>query len=286
MSNKPVIVSIVSTKGGVGKTTLTANLAGLLADLGLKVLAIDADMQPSLSKYFKLETNPTSGLAEVLSRGGVVTEQDLVQTSIPNLKIIVSNMTDATQAWIKTRVDSLILLKSAVQSPIIEENFDVILIDTQGAKGELQRTAAMACDFMISPFVPDMINYTEFFAGTLDMLETLNAFSRYSSELKAGELKVVINNMERTRNSKEILDIFQEQIALSSNPVKVLDTVIHKADAMKTARSFQQPVHIFDSNSAKFGKSALVMIDLITEIFPALKATTEAFIAQKGAVNE
>lgn len=286
MSNKPVIVSIVSTKGGVGKTTLTANLAGLLANLGLKVLAIDADMQPSLSKYYQLENNPISGLAEVLSRGGIVTEEDIVQTNIPNLKIIVSNMTDATQAWLKTRVDSLILLKSAVASPIIEENFDVVLIDTQGAKGELQRTAAMACDFMVSPFVPDMINYTEFFAGTLEMLETLNAFSRFSSELKAGELKVVINNMEKTRNSKEILDIFHEQISQSNNPVKVLETVIHKADAFKTARSFQQPVHVFDSNSAKFGKSALVMIDLVSEIFPALKETTEAFVAQKGAANE
>jgi len=41
-------ITIVSTKGGVGKTTLTANLGGLLADSGYRVLLIDAD--PRLSK--------------------------------------------------------------------------------------------------------------------------------------------------------------------------------------------------------------------------------------------
>jgi chromosome partitioning related protein ParA len=46
--------TITSTKGGVGKTTLTANLGALLADMGLRVLLVDADVQPSLSKYFPL----------------------------------------------------------------------------------------------------------------------------------------------------------------------------------------------------------------------------------------
>ena len=47
-------VSVVATKGGVGKTTDAANLAGLLADFGYRVLLIDADIQPSLTRYFKL----------------------------------------------------------------------------------------------------------------------------------------------------------------------------------------------------------------------------------------
>ena len=54
-SNPPVVISAVSTKGGVGKTTLIANLAGLMADLGFRVLMVDADVQPSLTKYYELE---------------------------------------------------------------------------------------------------------------------------------------------------------------------------------------------------------------------------------------
>ncbi|MGH8612392.1 MAG: ParA family protein [Gammaproteobacteria bacterium] len=47
-------ISIVSTKDGVGKTTLTANLGAILADLGKRVLRVDADIQPTLSSYYRL----------------------------------------------------------------------------------------------------------------------------------------------------------------------------------------------------------------------------------------
>jgi len=47
-----IVFAVVSTKGGVGKTTLTANLGALLADLGLRVLMIDADVPPALSKFY------------------------------------------------------------------------------------------------------------------------------------------------------------------------------------------------------------------------------------------
>lgn len=45
----PVILSAAATKGGVGKTTLIANVSAVLADIGLRVLMIDCDVQPSLS---------------------------------------------------------------------------------------------------------------------------------------------------------------------------------------------------------------------------------------------
>ena len=50
-------LSIISTKGGVGKTSLSANLGAALADPKLynqKVLLIDCDQQQSLSKYYPI----------------------------------------------------------------------------------------------------------------------------------------------------------------------------------------------------------------------------------------
>lgn len=62
-------LTIVSTKGGVGKTTLTANLGAILADLGQRVLLVDADSQPALSSYYQLHHQAKYGLADVLETG-------------------------------------------------------------------------------------------------------------------------------------------------------------------------------------------------------------------------
>jgi len=48
------VIAIISTKGGVGKTTVAANLGGFIADAGRRVLLIDLDVQPTLSSYYAL----------------------------------------------------------------------------------------------------------------------------------------------------------------------------------------------------------------------------------------
>jgi len=48
---KPVRISVFNHKGGVGKTTLTMNLASTLADMGRRVLVVDTDPQCNLTSY-------------------------------------------------------------------------------------------------------------------------------------------------------------------------------------------------------------------------------------------
>ena len=43
------IISVINHKGGVGKTTTTANVAGALLTLGKKVLVVDLDGQANLT---------------------------------------------------------------------------------------------------------------------------------------------------------------------------------------------------------------------------------------------
>lgn len=56
----------LNSKGGVGKTTFLANLGGLLADMGARTLLVEADPQPSLTKYFGLAYEAPEGFG----RGG------------------------------------------------------------------------------------------------------------------------------------------------------------------------------------------------------------------------
>ncbi len=67
----PRIVPVVSTKGGEGKSTKAANIAGFTADAGLKTLFIDGDhSQPTASSIYALEYEAPYGLYELtLYRG-------------------------------------------------------------------------------------------------------------------------------------------------------------------------------------------------------------------------
>jgi chromosome partitioning related protein ParA len=85
------VVSIISTKGGVGKTTTAANLGGFIADAGLRVLLLDLDVQPTLSSYFTLAERAPAGIYEMLTYNEQRAEQLVSRTTIAGLDLVLSN---------------------------------------------------------------------------------------------------------------------------------------------------------------------------------------------------
>ncbi|GAA1814558.1 hypothetical protein GCM10009682_39560 [Luedemannella flava] len=64
MPATPRVVSVLNYKGGVGKTTLTANIGAGLAGRGHKVLLLDLDPQSSLTFCFYRAAEWREDLAE------------------------------------------------------------------------------------------------------------------------------------------------------------------------------------------------------------------------------
>lgn len=58
----PVVTVVASPKGGVGKTTITANLAAALARQGQRVLVVDLDPQNALRLHFEMPLDDQRGL--------------------------------------------------------------------------------------------------------------------------------------------------------------------------------------------------------------------------------
>ncbi|EJF5838980.1 AAA family ATPase, partial [Salmonella enterica] len=88
------ILSIISTKGGEGKSTQGAYLAGFTADAGLKTLLIDGDYsQPTSCSIYHLDYEAPCGLYELLTQTVDLNSPDKIisRTCIPNLDVIVSN---------------------------------------------------------------------------------------------------------------------------------------------------------------------------------------------------
>lgn len=272
----PITLSCFSTKGGVGKTTLTANLSAVLADIGLRVLMIDADVQPSLSKFFPLSYRAPNGMVELLfcEQSQEAIESTISNTIFPNLDVVLSNnITADIQVKLQNRVDRAFLLKNKLQHPYFQNNYDVVLIDTQGAVGALQECAAFASSCLIAPIMPEVLSAREFLSGTQEFL----------SRLKQGEamgltvpyLRAVIYAQDRTKDARMISDEIRNFFNRDNNidgKQQLLQTIVPEAKAYKEAATLRIPVHCHErTHPGKAVPAFETMHQLIHELFPLLK---------------
>jgi len=93
--------AVANQKGGVGKTTSTVSLGGLLAEQGHKVLLIDLDPHGSLTSYFGYDPDSLSSSSYQLFQGEANKRADddlsLVSgTSVPGLSIMPTSPALAT----------------------------------------------------------------------------------------------------------------------------------------------------------------------------------------------
>ena len=247
-------ITVCATKGGVGKTTVTANLGGYLADHGAKVLIIDADVQPTLSSYYGLNGPPAShGLTHLIQSAS--TEEAISHTGISGLDLIYSDDPEGElQHWIARTPDGRFRIRRALES--IQNDYDFILIDTQGAVGGLQDAAIIAADLLVSPITPEMLSAREFLRGTVQMLERLGDL-RYLG-FERPPLVGVLNRMDHTRDAREIAGQIHE--LASTHPeldIRISKTAIPATVAYRKAASIQSPVHRVESTRGGPTPSAL-----------------------------
>lgn len=275
-----LIFGVVATKGGVGKTTIAANLGGLLADIGYRVLLIDADVQPSLSRYFALSHQAEHGLTRMVISGALtpdcISHVELPPKSFPGnhaclnvqggfLHIVTSDTRDGKlQDWLSDRLDRLIRIRMAIRNAAMSEQYDVAIIDTQGAVGYLQDAAVNASDLIISPASPDIVSAREFVDGTLKLLDRHECATNMGLAVPA--MKAVINRAENTVDSRAMSTLIRQQFMTLRGRVTVLDTTVPAAVAYKKAATAQVPVHWVDP-----GKAGDTMHALLWELIPALQ---------------
>lgn len=286
--------TLVSTKGGVGKTTLAANLGALMADMGLRVLLIDSDIQASLSKYFPILQEAPFGLTKVIT-SGMVTPDCISRTAIEGLDIVRSDDSEKTlQSWLMFRIDRGDRLANALQSPCVSEDYyDCIVIDTQGSPScPIRDAAALAADQIIIPINPDTMSSREFYDGTMDMFAKLEPNSRY----RLGPIKTVIYKKKRTRDAKTVEETFRSDFSPKNltqsikqdfikmgGRVTVLNTTVPDAKAYTESVTLGMPAHRHEVKRDGSMPSAFeTMHALLWELVPNL----EGMYANTSADNQ
>lgn len=263
-NKEPLVVTVFSTKGGVGKTTLCANLGGILADIGKRVLLIDADPQPTLSTYYEITREAPHGFRELLTSGGQIDPSSVIShTDTTGLDVVYSNDPNGElQNWVQQTPDGRVRLRGVLRSAF--PDYDFILVDSQGANSAIQHAAVLAAHIMVSPIYPQLLSAREFARGTLTMLETLKPMENWGAPL--GQIFGLVYRMDRTRKSREIASqIIDDAFQMSGGKLRMLDTVVPELVAYRKAAQNGIPVHKYDDRGRQ------TMLSLIAELFPHLE---------------
>lgn len=131
--------ALISSKGGVGKTTVALNLSVALAERGVKTLLVDLDPQGGIG--FSLAKGDTEwcGLAEYLA-GNDDLDSVVIDTKLPTLSIVPRGRLDPIDVGLyEDRLRSADAIGGLMGR--VSEQFDAVLIDTPSGLGPITRTA-------------------------------------------------------------------------------------------------------------------------------------------------
>jgi chromosome partitioning protein len=237
------IISMLNLKGGVGKTTTTANLASALAHVGYRVLLLDLDLQGSLTGMFLTEREQD----DAYKAGRLV--GDFLDASFdaefPNLmdytrplpgfpsKSMLVPTTDGqayaemnlTVRWFLRQAnrDPRFLLRRELQMRKVTSHFDIILIDCPPLINVSCVNALAASDYVIVPVMPSVQST----ARVPVLLERLKEFRENINP----DLKVMGVFANRTRGAELTID---EQNRLSALEAQCLDAWGEKVPVFET----------------------------------------------------
>lgn len=213
------VITIASGKGGVGKTSITANLGIALAELGYKVCLIDADIaMANLSLLLGMQSSPIT-LHDVLLGEAII--EDAMYDGPKGVKFIPSGLSLENYR----RVDSE-RLESVIAS--LKNKFDFILLDAPAGIEKNVLAALAAAEEVILVTMPES-------PSIADVLKTKMVAERLGSK----PIGVIINSVYGEKgeiSSQDIMRIlelpsfgtipFDQEVRKSFMQEKVLPVII------------------------------------------------------------
>ena len=228
------VIVITSGKGGVGKTTTTANIGAALADKGHKVLLIDTDIGlRNLDVVMGLENRIVYDLIDVIEGRCRVSQALIKDKRCPNLVLLpaaqIRDKNDVNTDQMKELIFSL------------KESFDYILIDCPAGIEQGFKNAIAAADEAIVVTTPEV-------SATRDadrIIGLLEAAGIKSPRIVVNRLRIDMVKEKNMLSVEDILDILavkllgvvpdDETVVISTNKGEPL---VYKGDSL-AAKAFK-----------------------------------------------
>lgn len=150
------VIAFLNGKGGVGKTSICANTAGILAEAEYKTLVIDLDKQGNQGRDLGYKDTEYDDQGEALFNAlvlnkplvpvkGIRPNLDVIPAGVERLELVADAL--AGRAMRNEDVSTLLAQKIAE----IADQYDVILIDCPPGDAVLQDQAIVASKWLVIP---------------------------------------------------------------------------------------------------------------------------------------
>jgi chromosome partitioning protein len=221
-------ITVLSQKGGTGKTTTVRSLTDVFRKLGLHTLCVDLDPQGNLSDYFDVPADASPSVADVLAG------QARAADAIYDGSILPANLGLAEAELILAgKMGREMTLKRGLRE--VKRRYDLVVIDCPPSLGLLTVNALVAADHAL------ISSEAEYFSlqGVEQALEVVE-LAKESLHPELDWLGVVLNIADlRLIHAREALQQLRSRFG-----EKVFDSVIRRS--VRYAESAERGVSILD----------------------------------------